>query len=110
MREVFNLLQNEVFPAVDRRVNEWIDDNVDDNGVVDYDAMKKEVGEKMDDLVFDLDWDVLNGVLKVIGMFRLYRAFDYRGVENDVLTVRQLQLLKKAQRKKVMISEAEDEP
>lgn len=94
MRELFNLLQDEVFQAVDLRVAAWIDDNAGENGVVNHDAMKKEVAEKMDDLVFDLDWNVLNGILRVIGMFRLNRSFNYRNVGKDVLAVRQLQLLK----------------
>ena len=104
IRDLFNILQDEIYPIVNGKVEDWnyFHKKEDDNGnVVFMDGMDAEDRQKdilpfLDCMTDYIDSEILNGVLKVIASFRLYRSFTYPGVELEIKSIRQLQLRKKA--------------
>ena len=101
IRDLYNILQDEIYPIVDKAVEDWDYYNRDEDGRItgeqNIDDMRDAVLPKLDELAEEIDRDVLNGVLKVIASFRLHRSFRYPGVGTDVKELRQLQLRKKAE-------------
>lgn len=101
MRDLYNILQDEIYPVVDKHVEDWDYYNRDEDGRItgdqNIDDMREAVLPKLDELEEEIDRDVLNGVLKVIASFRLHRSFRYPGVGTEVKELRQLQLRKKAE-------------
>ena len=100
IKEIYNIIQDEVFPVVDRRVRDWKYDNTGFRGDrlngKTQDDMIEEVSLKLDELIDDVDAAVLNGALKAVALFRLYGDFDYDGAGSFVKSVRQLQQRKNA--------------
>lgn len=100
IRDLYNILQDEIYPIVDKAIEDWDYYNRDEDGRIlhfkNSDERREEILNNLDELAEDIDRDVLNGVLKVIASFRLYRSFSYPGVGTDVKELRQLQLRKKA--------------
>lgn len=99
LRALFTILQDAVSPIVDKHVEEWDYYNRDEEFRIMYDQniddMRDAVSPKLDELSADIEPEILNGVLKVIANFRLYRSFNYPGVGSDILAIRQKQLNKR---------------